>query len=36
MSDFEVMTTEMHTGGEPLRIIETGIPKLEGKKITLY
>jgi len=25
-----VNTVEMHTGGEPLRIVENGIPKLEG------
>lgn len=26
----EIKTTEMHTGGEPLRIIESGFPEAEG------
>jgi proline racemase len=27
---FEIRTTEMHTGGEPVRIVEGGYPALEG------
>jgi trans-L-3-hydroxyproline dehydratase len=30
---FEVTTIEMHTGGEPLRIITSGYPKLQGRKL---
>ncbi|XP_074663005.1 trans-L-3-hydroxyproline dehydratase-like [Tubulanus polymorphus] len=29
----EITTSEMHTGGEALRIIETGFPKIVGKSI---
>ncbi len=29
-SSLVIRTTEMHTGGEPVRIIESGYPKLEG------
>ncbi|XP_070181492.1 trans-L-3-hydroxyproline dehydratase-like isoform X2 [Littorina saxatilis] len=32
-SDLKITTTEMHTGGEPLRIIESGYPKPEGVTI---
>ena len=28
-----IKTTEMHTGGEPLRIIESGYPEIEGTTI---
>ena len=28
-----VSTVEMHTGGEPLRIVENGIPKLAGDSL---
>lgn len=28
-----IQTTEMHTGGEPLRIIEAGYPKIRGKTL---
>ena len=28
-----ITTTEMHTGGEPLRIIESGYPDIPGKTI---
>ena len=31
--DLSITTTEMHTGGEPLRIIESGWPDLEGTTI---
>lgn len=30
---FEISTIEMHTGGEPLRIITSGYPKLEGRRL---
>ena len=30
---FEISTVEMHTGGEPLRIITSGYPKLEGRRL---
>ncbi len=30
---FEVSTIEMHTGGEPLRIITSGYPKLRGRRL---
>ena len=30
---FEVTTIEMHTGGEPLRIITSGYPKLRGRRL---
>jgi trans-L-3-hydroxyproline dehydratase len=30
---FEVTTIEMHTGGEPLRIVTSGYPKLEGRRL---
>lgn len=30
---FEVTTIEMHTGGEPLRIITGGYPKLKGRRL---
>ncbi|XP_025104910.1 trans-L-3-hydroxyproline dehydratase-like isoform X2 [Pomacea canaliculata] len=29
----EIKTTEMHTGGEPLRIIESGFPEAEGRTL---
>ncbi|XP_066268957.1 trans-L-3-hydroxyproline dehydratase-like [Branchiostoma lanceolatum] len=32
-SPFVIKTVEMHTGGEPLRIITDGYPKIEGKTI---
>ncbi|MEQ8354336.1 MAG: proline racemase family protein [Kiloniellaceae bacterium] len=30
---FEVSTIEMHTGGEPLRIVTSGFPKLQGRRL---
>ncbi len=30
---FEVSTIEMHTGGEPLRIVTSGYPKLKGRRL---
>lgn len=30
---FEVNTVEMHTGGEPLRIVTSGYPKLRGRRL---
>jgi proline racemase len=30
---FEVTTIEMHTGGEPLRIVTSGYPKLRGRRL---
>src|SRR3546814_20600348 len=30
---FEVTTIEMHTGGEPLRIVTSGYPKLQGSRL---
>jgi len=30
---FEITTTEMHTGGEPVRIVESGYPPLRGATI---
>jgi trans-L-3-hydroxyproline dehydratase len=30
---YEIHTTEMHTGGEPVRIVESGYPVLEGATI---
>lgn len=30
---FEISTIEMHTGGEPLRIVTSGYPKLEGRRL---
>ena len=33
MEDIKLTTTEMHTGGEPLRVIETGLPEIKGKTI---
>ena len=30
---FEVTAIEMHTGGEPLRIVTSGFPKLEGRRL---
>ena len=33
MDDLKITTTEMHTGGEPLRIVETGFPEIKGKTI---
>ncbi len=30
---FEVTTVEMHTGGEPLRIVTSGYPKLSGRRL---
>ena len=32
-SVLKIVTTEMHTGGEPLRIIESGYPEPEGATI---
>ncbi|CAI9724005.1 Hypothetical predicted protein [Octopus vulgaris] len=32
-SNTKITTTEMHTAGEPLRIIETGFPPVEGENI---
>ena len=31
--DFAIETVEMHTGGEPLRIIRKGYPKVDGRTI---
>lgn len=31
--NLKITTTEMHTGGEPLRIIESGYPEIKGSKI---
>ena len=33
MDNLKITTTEMHTGGEPLRIIETGFPEIKGQTI---
>ncbi|XP_013406160.1 trans-L-3-hydroxyproline dehydratase-like [Lingula anatina] len=33
ISDLVIKTTEMHTGGEPLRIVESGYPKISGETI---
>ena len=33
MEGIKITTTEMHTGGEPLRVIETGLPEIKGKTI---
>ncbi|CAH1802963.1 unnamed protein product, partial [Owenia fusiformis] len=33
MENIKIETTEMHTGGEPLRIVEKGYPKIEGSTI---
>ena len=33
MEGIKLTTTEMHTGGEPLRIIETGLPVIKGNTI---
>ena len=33
MEKVKITTTEMHTGGEPLRIIESGYPPIKGKTI---
>ena len=33
MSDTRIVTTEMHTGGEPLRIVEQGYPEILGDTI---
>jgi trans-L-3-hydroxyproline dehydratase len=30
---FQVSTIEMHTGGEPLRIVTSGYPKLQGRRL---
>ena len=30
---FEISTVEMHTAGEPLRIVTSGYPKLEGRRL---
>jgi proline racemase len=30
---FEISTIEMHTGGEPLRIVTSGYPKLQGRRL---
>lgn len=30
---FEITTVEMHTGGEPLRIVTSGYPKLQGRRL---
>ena len=30
---FEVTTIEMHTGGEPLRIVTSGYPTLQGRRL---
>ena len=32
-TELSIETVEMHTGGEPLRIITSGYPKIEGKTI---
>lgn len=31
--DMSIKTTEMHTGGEPVRIIESGYPEIKGQTI---
>ena len=31
-SEFCITTTEMHTGGEAVRILETGVPPITGKE----
>ena len=31
--DIKILTTEMHTGGEPVRIIESGFPEPQGATI---
>ena len=33
MADIRITTTEMHTGGEPLRIVENGFPEIKGGTI---
>ena len=33
MSALKITTTEMHTAGEPLRILESGVPKIHGDTI---
>ena len=33
MDDLKISTTEMHTGGAPFRIIETGFPEIKGKTV---
>ena len=33
MDDLKITTTEMHTGGEPLRIVEAGFPAIKGTTI---
>ena len=33
MENMKITTVEMHTGGEPLRIITSGYPAIEGKTI---
>ena len=33
MEDKIITTTEMHTGGEPFRIVESGLPEIKGKTI---
>src|SRR3546814_1810106 len=30
---FEITTIEMHTGGEPLRIVTSGYPALQGRRL---
>ena len=34
MADIRITTTEMHTGGEPLRIVENGFPEIKGETIS--
>lgn len=31
--EIKIKTTEMHTGGEPLRIVESGYPEIQGQTI---
>lgn len=33
MASVRIETIEMHTGGEPLRVVTSGLPELEGKSI---
>ena len=33
MENIEISTREMNTGGEPLRIVQSGYPDLQGKTI---
>ena len=33
MEDINITTTEMHTGGEPLRIVEKGFPEIKGETV---